>query len=386
MHRWREAGLLDDDTHARILAWEALQARPVWLWAFAGVGGFAVALGVAAVVAANWEAIPGGIKVAVHLALDAAVAGALFLAWRAERHRARELLALVLFGLVLSGIGLIGQVYQLGGTAWQALLTWMLVCTPFLALLTRSGLLALVWVLGAAASYIVAVPDLADALPRELGEPGTPGLALAWVPAVALLALGVLRGLQPGRQAQGAWIEGLACLALLAVASSPPLLLRLASDASGLAWGRGWSLAATLAVLLLLALDRRHGHRRLVLVALPLAGWTTWWLTALAWAALAPGQRHGLVSGSDDAAQLAVALVFIAFWALVSWLALRSGHRGVFAAAFAVIALRVFLLYWEALGSLLSTGLGLILGGLLCLALAALGWRIVRHAAPPVAP
>ena len=166
LRRWHDAGLLDAATRDRIQAWEASQARPVWLWAVAGVGGFAVALGVAAVVSANWDAIPRGLKVGVHLALDAAVAGALFLAWQSRWNRARELLALVLFGLVLSGIGLVGQVYQLGGTAWQGLLAWMLVCTPFLALLTRSSLLEVVWSLGALATYAASVPGLAAALGR----------------------------------------------------------------------------------------------------------------------------------------------------------------------------------------------------------------------------
>ena len=372
LQRWHDAGLLDAAARDRILTWELSQARPVWLWAVAGVGGFAVALGVAALVAANWDAIPAGLKVGVHLVLDAAVAGALFVAWRSGWNRARELLALVLFGLVLSGIGLVGQVYQLGGTAWQGLLAWMLVCTPFLALLTRSSLLAVAWSLGAATTYAAAVPGLAAALGRP-ARWDLPDMALLWVFPAALLAAGMLRGVQPGAQAQSGGIKGVACLLLLAAASWPSLLLSLNEGRSSMTWGIYGSLALT--ILLLgppLAFDRwRTGRWNQALVALPAAGWLAWWLT---------------VPGRGDAAQLGRALVFIAFWAVVAWFVLRSGRRGAFTAAFAVIGLRVFVFYWEVFGSLLSTGLGLIGGGVLCLALAALGWTLVKRTAPAVAP
>lgn len=160
LDRWHDAGLLDDAALDRIRAWEAAHARPVWLWALAGMGVFAVALGVVALVAANWDGIPGSVKISGHLTLDSIVAGALFAAWRADRYRTRELLALLLFGLILSGVGLIGQVYQLGGTAWRAMLVWMLFCTPFMLLVTRSGLAALGWQLGAVAAYAVALPSI----------------------------------------------------------------------------------------------------------------------------------------------------------------------------------------------------------------------------------
>ena len=198
-------------------------------------------------------------------------------------------------------------------------------------------------------------------------------MALIWVFPVALLAAGVLRGLQPGAQAQGGGIKGTACLLLLAAASWPSLLLSFDGGGSSTTWGTYGSLVLT--ALLLgppLALDRwRTGRWNQALVALPAAGWLAWWLT---------------VPGKDDTAQLGRALVFIAFWAVVGWFVLRSGRRGAFAAAFAVIALRVFVFYWEVFGSLLSTGLGLIGGGVLCLALAALGWTLVKRAAPAAAP
>ena len=52
--RWQKAGLIDDDLARRIVDWEVANRRPVVLWAIAGMGALAMALGVMAFVGANW--------------------------------------------------------------------------------------------------------------------------------------------------------------------------------------------------------------------------------------------------------------------------------------------------------------------------------------------
>ncbi len=373
LERWRRAGLLDDATHDRIQAWEASQARPVWLWGLAGIGCFAIVLGVAALVAANWALIPGRVKIGGHLAVDVAVAMATFAAWRAGWDRVRELLALLLFGLALSGLGLVGQVYQLGGTTWQALLVWLLACTPFLGLVTRSGPVGVVWSAGVAATVGFAFASLAD----RSGDDGV--LAWAWIAIMALLAAGLLRRLMPGGERQGRWIRGAALVALLSFSGVPPLSLALLgsrpSDSGFVTGDLAPALAATACLIPFLALDRwRRGRWDVTAAALAAGGWLAWFFAVTAWEGL---RDTGRVGGAD-LAEVAGAVVLAVFWAGVGALALRAGRRGVFVAAIGVIALRLLLLYWEALGSRLSTGLGLLAGGVVCIALAALGWAIMR--------
>lgn len=379
LHRWVEAGLLDPAQVARIEAWEAGQASPTWLWAVASAGGFAVVLGVAALIAANWDAIPGPLKIGVHLTLNVAVATALYRAWRENRHRLRELLSLLLFALTLTGIGLIGQVYQFGSTTWQALLLWMAACTPYLAITTRSSVAALAWSLAATATFVFAMGALDDLLSAWLGTTVAAEMAWSWLFASALLACGLLHGLRPGHAAQGNVIAGFASLLLIGVASWPSLSLAVGGTLVGALAGRT---AATIASALILVptvlwTERRARAGSINFLALALAGALTWWASVAAWVTLF---AHG-AEGQHVTAQVVVALIFLLFWAWLGLLALRSGNRGAFAAAFVVIGLRIAMLYWEALGSLLSTGIGLIGGGLLCMALAALGWRLMRRQA-----
>ena len=76
---WHEAGLIDADTRDRLLAYEASHTRPLALWAVFGIGALAIGLGLVSVIAANWEDIPGQLRLAVHFALIIGALAALFL-------------------------------------------------------------------------------------------------------------------------------------------------------------------------------------------------------------------------------------------------------------------------------------------------------------------
>ena len=151
--RWQKAGLIDDDLARRIVDWEIANRRPVVLWAIAGMGALAMALGVMAIVGANWESIPAWLKLAVDLGLNGACAVAVFVFWRQQRLWLREIAALLLFGLVLSGIALIGQVYQLQSDPWRALVLWLALCTPFLALTAHTRLTGTIWAIAAVTTW-----------------------------------------------------------------------------------------------------------------------------------------------------------------------------------------------------------------------------------------
>src|SRR5258708_24838043 len=160
LKRWRGAGLIDDGAVARISAWEATHRRPVWLWALSGVGALAIGLGVVAVVAANWEEIPAVVKLTGDLLLTGLCAAFVFVAWRRDQAWPREIGALLLFGLVIGGIALIGQVYQLQSDPWQALVAWLALSTPFLALVTFTRLVGALGLAAAGRTWVSAYDAL----------------------------------------------------------------------------------------------------------------------------------------------------------------------------------------------------------------------------------
>jgi hypothetical protein len=60
---------------------------------------------------------------------------------------------------------------------------------------------------------------------------------------------------------------------------------------------------------------------------------------------------------------VAAAILFIGYWAYLGWTAQQTGHQRLISLAIFVIAIRIFIIYLEVFGSLMSTGFGLIIGG-----------------------
>ena len=63
------------------------------------------------------------------------------------------------------------------------------------------------------------------------------------------------------------------------------------------------------------------------------------------------------------------AIAFIGYWVFIGWLAQSLHKMRVLSLAIAVIAIRIFIVYVEVFGSLMQTGVGLISGGVVMLAL-----------------
>jgi len=362
--RWQAAGLIDDNLAARIVAWEAAHRRPVFLWAVAGMGALALSLGIMAIVGANWESIPAWLKLAVDLGLNAACAVAVFVFWRRGWPWRRELAALLLFGLVLSGIALIGQVYQLQSEPWRALVLWLALGTPFLALTAYSRLTGTIWLIAAVTTWFVADAPLLEyhgslwSIGRELLQ--------SYVAACAMIVIAILRSLWDPARGQGEFMSRLAWAGLIATCTLA-VAFDWISPRDGETPVEPILLAAAVSVPAAVALWLGGArNERTILLALLASSLLTWSLGLL----VAP--MRGL---SGD---LLRALLFIFYWTGIGAVAATAGRRGLFGLAFAMIGVRLLILYFEAIGGLTATGLGLIGGGVLCLLLAAAGWRMAR--------
>lgn len=366
--RWQAAGLIDGDLAARIVAWEAAHRRPVFLWAMAGMGALALSLGIMAIVGANWEDIPGWLKLAVDLGLNAALAAVLFVCWQRDWPWRRELAALLLFGLVLSGIALIGQVYQLQSAPWRALALWLALTTPFLALTSYSRLAGTIWVIAAVIAWFSAGEALHDVMAWLFDDEL---LLMGYLAACAMIVIAALRSRWPRTREQAELMGKLAWAGLIAACS-----VGVSID-----WLRSWGGHSLLGPMLLAALATlpaavavwlgSERDERALLLALLIASLVVWSLGL----AVTP-----LKGKSGD---LVRALLFIVYWIGIGAAAARIGRRGLFGLAFTMVGLRLLILYFEAIGGLTATGFGLIGGGVLCLVLAAVGWRLTRGVARP---
>lgn len=358
---WQDAGLITQDQAQEIAAYEAAHKGGRFIKGLIAAALFAILCGVLSIIAANWMEIPASVKLSAHGLINAAVA---YGVWRAVSPLRREGLCLLLFGLTLTFIVLIGQVFQLGGGWANALVLWLVITAPMMVFFSETRITALPWMLSFLLTVCIVMEEYLPLLP----EPWD-----IWVSAgiwsllpLALIADGrfsFVRRLKP------VWSDvfirtGFVLMLLLACASS-------------LIWYNGFFLSAAS-----FGIDDHAARLGLTLIALIAVS------VQLAYAYLASfyqndeSERAGayiaLLATLFMAAPVLLALpggaVFaslhvIILWLLVGWIAQGQGWHRVVSLSILIITIRIFIIYCELFGDLLTTGLGLITGGVVMLAL-----------------
>jgi hypothetical protein len=369
---WHDAGLIDAATRDRLLAYEESHARPLALWAVFGIGALAIGLGLVSVVAANWEDIPGQLRLAVHFALIAGGLAALFL--REERIAATspwavEALLFVTAALGLTFFGHLGQVYQTSSPLWKPLAVWLALFAPLLMMMGRSWPAALA-VLGGSVwcawEYFSAMTSNGMAHDPEY-------LWQAWLGTViglpVVLAL-VAASLRERSQRPDFW-RRLEQLALAYAVAGASLACALASAGGYGDGGRWWdedfsvqsfSIALFTGLALIKARPGVSGRMAGAIIA-------------------GSGLVIGLAQFTDGLTVPAAAL-FMALWVGIAAAALVAGWRGVFQLSVGVIALRLIILSFELASDLLLSGFGLILSGFMIFGVAWVAVRVSRTFAP----
>lgn len=355
---WQEAGLLDAEAAARIAAFEAARGGVRLPAALAALGGFAVALGIVAIVAANWDAIPLALKLGLHGVLNLSLG---LLAWHWLRPgpggTRAEVALLLLSASTLALIAHVGQGFQLQGSALGLVGFWLALVTPFTLAFVRGQLHRILWAL----AVVLWVGLLLDEYDSFLERTRLLGLALILPIALSY----ALRGAAPpldrgwarqfGDQALGALgvLGSLALLSGLWVAENPgPDVLEMLGITAA---GGG--------VLLFAAHCATADGRRTLPVGLAVA---------LVPALVALPQFLPGVPPS-----LSTALLFCAGWIAAAALALRYHEPGLFKLAVALVALRVFVVFLEAAGGLMATGFGLVLAGALLMGLGVAARKVI---------
>lgn len=360
---WQSAGLLSAEQAAKIAAFEQesqrLGARPYAFYALGGLGALAIAFGLISLVASNWEAIPPGAKLILDLLIGVGLVLGTLRAENAGSRFVREILLLVLYGFVLASIGLVGQIYQLGGQAHEAMLLWSVI--TFAAMLhLRTGLGAAVWLVALETTWLMNAWQVIDKLGSSKEEMIL-FIALWFVTALLLLLVGGASPVRARRPALARVAWQLGAVQVLGMMSLAPQFFYARIDdfynASVIAalMVLGVSILVIARVpILLLAITGREPEPQVVLSLRVLLIYGT--VLNLV-ACLVQHPPMGLVA----------ALSFMVLWGLVGWVAYVGRSYPLFQIATAVLGMRLLGVYVEVLGSLLTSGLGLISGGLLTL-------------------
>lgn len=366
---WLNAGLIDADAAQRIREYEADRSRPLGLWSLIGLGALAIGLGIISLVAANWDDIPGMVRLAVHGFLIAGICAAIYLLQPRKGFLGLYLKDVLLFVLAILGVtffGHLGQVYQTSSPLWQPLTIWLLLFSPVLLLTGRGWLISLLWMvglLGTAIAYLGWYFEQTD-------EPQSAYIAvITSVPVFALVFAVFMRKISTR---QAFWKQhGQFALTAFVVA----VTLKLMADgvaSGGFPGSEDYlnDMAAIHLVLWSAAALLIYGFNRTA------SGIS---IAAILMAAAIISFVSSIAQSSEP---LVNAIMFMAFWAVIGWSAIYSGWRNVFQAVVAIIALRLIVLSFELANDLFSSGMGLIIAGVITIAIAVIAYRVSKALAP----
>jgi hypothetical protein len=367
VQRWLDADIIDATTAERIIAHERRASRPVLLLAIGGLGAFTIGVGLISVIAANWGDIPRLVKLLAMLGLFGANAYGLVWA-RGRQHRwITDALALGYFVLTLASIALVGQTYQLRGEPYQALLLWLLVGSPALWL-AEGAFAALVFLGALAVAGGLSFDPLVDLLGHDRHATILVRASLGSAAIFGPLIVASLPTLQRRRPAFAALYERLGWGMCVLAASCGVHAWYLSIDINDVR--EAWAGARVVIVFVALCLWRVQG-----LVSDVQADWL---LPARVLIGLASAVTGLGVLVPHAPVAMVGALGFVTVWSLVAWCGYQAQAMQIVNLATAVIAARIFVAYIEVFGSMLATGAGLIVSGVLLLALAWVWVRKIR--------
>jgi uncharacterized membrane protein len=351
--RWREAGLIDEDTARRLTLFEA-EARPMFGSTLTLIGALSIALGVVAVVSANWDALPIWLKLSAHIVVNLGLG--LWAAYAARSEAQGRLLVdaplIILSASTLAFIAHVSQAFQLQGDLLSPLATWCALTTPFMLVLGRTAAARWAWTATLAATGLGVV----DVYGEALVDARLVGACIAGVIVLAFAAPLAARGerLAPW----GTHFQNIALVMLVTLASATQIMWREQfniHDVAGV-WTETIN-GLTVAVIGLAA------------ASFALTGRPPWRRPISAFVIFTPvyAALPLLVGGAGSVVVEAAAICL--YWLGIALLAHAAGRFWLYKLAVIVVTARLFGVFLEAFGGLLATGGGLILAGALFLGL-----------------
>jgi uncharacterized membrane protein len=357
----QEAGLITAEQQRQIVAHFKLKEEgSQFLAIISFVGAVLVACGIILLIAANWDQIPRGVKIAAGLLLMLGAHGG---GWylreiNGQYRKAGEALHLVGSGLFLGNIALIGQIYHLSSRPPNAILLWW------------AGIAALPWLLRSKAQHVLSLLAFGLWFGLEINQEGSPiffGNDVYQILLYALLGLVYLgSGYCLRRTSFAEFASPMEDLGLLTfqIFAYPLTWATIYQHHAGLAAVSPW-IFPTLAVLALLLLA--GGVSALTELS---AQWRwTWGLVLLGGIALLAGEifvaPHWAVGYGrhNDAYHWLCTVGLFAFCLLQIQVGVQRRSESMVNLGVAFIALIIIATYVNLVGSMARTGLMFLVGG-----------------------
>ncbi len=356
---WEKHRLITEEQKQNIIKYETQVRRPLLAYSLLFLSCFCIGLGIIALIAANWEQISPAVKLGADFTLLMAGGAALYWAFGTKHRRLFNGL-IILFGfLILGSIGLTAQIYHLPPHGLQFLTLWCLLTLPLL-FLAEYPFFPFMWLMAAYAAWSDYLYHTGNQYLSFLREEHS--LWLSWiVPVLLLMIYFILKKCPLSALAKAVWLWCVilaGCLTMTLDFQFNSSFYHLHTDWENYAV---WPLSVSGFLLLaVLGWFSRKDTVRYGVIALAVL---------LAYIFAVP-----FLASTELGADFAGALLTICLLILCAVYAYRCHQPRLLNTLSVLIALRFFIIYLQVFGSLLTTGVGLILSGTIFLLLA-MGWH-----------
>lgn len=352
IEEWVRADLLNREAADSILAYEDRQPASSWILSgFLVLGAVTVGIGIISLIAANWEAIPDSVKLATDLILLSALAYAIFKTHVENKPLYFEMYLVAFQITCLASIGLISQIYNTGGKAWQALLLWSMI-TAGVAIASKKAFVPFIWATGFFAGVINGTFEIEMLKSFYKGQEQALIMAIPLLAALMTVLLKNYFGESGQTHALRVWsfIALIFALITIEVINSSDFYYLYNNDNPGInlvAFAPGY----TLAFLVGIAFIREDQFNRLQI-----------WISLFALLGYVIQFHLSFLFLKSDNISAVFTLLILT---LIAILMASLRHRKIFQVLVVFIGLRFLVLYFQALGGLATTGVGLIVSGVL---------------------
>lgn len=367
---WVKEGLLTADQANAIRNFEQSQkgGRSWVIYGITAIGIAAIAIGVISIVAGNWERIPPYTKLGVYILAQAGLGAALYRVLPVAgkvREAVMALFALFFF----AGIGLTAQVFNISSNGWSGLLFWCGLTLPVVTL-AGSRPLPYLWfiVLLIAETQWMLIEQ--QRFVRHMTEVQS-RLTFASLSIYVFFAIGVL--LPKVTKAAQHLAEACRVLSFL-------LLFVGGSFLGTVVWYVGYAELGSGMPANIIGTARFIPWIGLLLAAPAMllrsskADRKVAWALSVSFVMLAVFTTLPLVFALD-AHRIAGTVLSILLWWSLAMAAVYAGRKRLFDLLTLAITIRLLVVYFEVFGSMLATGVGLIISGVLILFIAWIWYR-----------
>ncbi len=343
----------------KIINYETRNSGRSWvLYGFSLLGFTTIAIGIISLIAANWQLIPGDIKLLINFLFLILTALWVYYSWKNTKFIMFEVSLVFFMLLCLASIGLISQVYHTGGQLYEALLLWAAI-TFGLALVSQKTFPPSIWSAGFFLSLSIAI--FQSPILQPIFQDRIAPIFMTFPLFSAFLAMICKKfNLEPQTKALNIWIIiiGISGLVTSEFYHSVETTYIYSEDMP--AFAIGYVLVVLSALFVLMDIEYKKLQKNILL------------LTLISY--LVPF-HFGFF---DIESQIVYAFSSIIILTMFATFLASLQKRRLFQFFLILIGLRFFILYCQELGGMMTTGFILITSGILIIAMV-LGWNKYHH-------